>query len=176
MSLIASIGHSSAKLQGETASLALSEGNKTHLVAQLKLVFVRIKQKRYSMLIGETGRQTGYTRLAVSSCFQRVVSICLSNSQQERQKANFPEVRAISLSPELYASIMIHIFVSAGLFVSQVEAWELGRHGWIFLWWTAPMFGVCLYGQWFFTRPSSLLGKCHLHCRLYLLLRELPHG
>lgn len=52
------------------------------------------------------------------------------------------------------------------LFVPQVETWELGWHGWIFLWWTAPMFGVCLDGQWFPSRPTSLPGKHHLHYRL----------
>lgn len=53
------------------------------------------------------------------------------------------------------------------LFVPQVETWELGWHGWIFLWWTAPMFGVCLDGQWFSSRPTSLPGKHHPHYRLY---------
>lgn len=55
------------------------------------------------------------------------------------------------------------------MFDPQVKTRELGWHGWIFLRWAAPMFGIRLNVQWFSARPTSMFGKNHLNRRYFFL-------
>lgn len=58
-----------------------------------------------------------------------------------------------------HCNIIVRSWWECCVYTLQVKTWELGGHGWIFLWWTVPVCGLPVNGQRFAAEPFGLLGK-----------------